>query len=128
MHGRIIYRHRGGHDEQVAVLPFPERMDHRRHEAQHTTGALEFVKRGPVVVEPIEQLWVDRVGHLDPALVIRLPTLRGEFLLLRSIKLGEGMGDGIAGDELIPTEGLEKTAAHNLKPLVGACRTPRRFD
>ena len=39
-------------------------VNDRGHQPQHATGALEPVQRRPVVVQPVEQLRVDRVRRL----------------------------------------------------------------
>ncbi len=109
-------------------MPLPEGVDDGRHQAQHAAGPLELVQGGPVVVEPVEQLGVDRVGHLDPALVVGLPALRRKLLLLRAVQLREGAGHGVAGHELLAGQGLEQPAADDLEALVGTGRPPRRLD
>jgi len=40
-------------------------MNHRRHQAQHAAGSLEFIQSGPVVVQPVEQLRVDPIIEKD---------------------------------------------------------------
>ena len=45
------------------VLTGPQRVDHRAHQAQDAAGALEALKRRPLLVERVEQLRVDRVGR-----------------------------------------------------------------
>src|SRR5882724_4023945 len=64
-------------------------MDHRCHQTQHATGALELHQRRPVRVEPVEYLRMDRIRGLQPLLVIGITTLRWELLVLRAIKIVE---------------------------------------
>ena len=99
LHGRIVYRNSGGHDQQVAILAFPQRVDYTGHQSQYTTRPLEFVQRGPVVVQPVEQLRMDRVGHLQPAFVIAFTAFRGKLIVLRAVHVHEGPGDCIACHE-----------------------------
>ena len=56
VHGQIAR-----HDQQRLVATLPELRDGQRHEAQHATGALKLVKRGPVNEQPIEQFGMDRI-------------------------------------------------------------------
>ena len=70
LHARIVDRHRGRQDQRIAVALLPQAVDHRRHQAQHAARALELEQRGPVGVEPVEDLRVDRVGGLDALLVV----------------------------------------------------------
>src|SRR6266545_4550933 len=60
--GRVVDRDCPGHDHQALVLPLPERMDHRGHQPQNATRALELLQSAPVLVEALEQLRVDREG------------------------------------------------------------------
>ena len=107
LHDLVVHGDVARHDEHAAVLPFPQRMDHGGHQAQHAAGPLELVERGPVVVEPVEQFRVDRVGHFDPAFVVGFPAFGRELLLLRTVQFDEGAGDGVAGNELVSGERLE---------------------
>ena len=96
--------------------------------SQHTTGPLELVERGPIVVKPVKHLRVDRVGHLDPAFVVGFPAFGREFLLLGAVQFDESAGNGVAGNELVSRERLEQPAADDLEAFVWAGRTPGCFD
>ena len=128
LHDLVVHGDVARHDEHVAVLPFPERMDHGGHQAQHAAGPLELVERGPVVVEPVEHLRVNRVGHLDPAFVVGFAAFGRELLLLRAVQIDESAGNGVAGNELVAGERLEQPAADDLEAFVRAGRPPGCFD
>ena len=64
-------------------------MDDVAHQSEHAPGALESVKRRPVLVEPIEQLRVQRVGRFDPSLVCRLARLARELAGVPGVELHE---------------------------------------
>jgi hypothetical protein len=55
------------------------------HEAQDAAGALEPVERRPVLVEPVEQLRVDRVRQLHPPPVLGLTDLAREVSRLLAV-------------------------------------------
>ena len=80
LHARVVDRDVGRQDQRVAVALLPQAVDHRRHQAQHAAGALELHQRGPVGVEPVEDLRVDRVGRLDALLVVGVAALGRELL------------------------------------------------
>ena len=71
LHRRVVERHGRRQDHRRLIVAGPERRDHRRHQTQHAAGALEAFERRPVLVQPGEQLGVDRVRPLD--LVRRSP-------------------------------------------------------
>lgn len=60
-----VQRDRAGQDERGRVLARPQGVHHGADQAQDAAGALEPLERRPVLVEQVEQLWVDRVGGLD---------------------------------------------------------------
>ena len=82
------------------LSPFPEAVDHRRHEAQHAAGPLELHERRPVVVEPVEDLGVDRKSRLDALLVVRVAALGRELLVLSPVQVREGPRHHVAVFEL----------------------------
>ena len=80
LHARVVDRDVRRQDERVPVPLLPQAVDHRRHQAQHAARALELHQRGPVGVEPVEDLRVDRVGRLDALLVVGVAALGRELL------------------------------------------------
>ena len=112
----------------LAVLLFPERMNHCRHEPQHAARALEFHQRGPIGIEPVENFRVDGIRRLEPFLIIRIAAFRGEFLLLRAVKLHERLGGSVAGDvQLRVGDRLKQPPPDNLETFLGTRRPPGRF-
>src|SRR5690606_16086595 len=92
-------------------------------------GAVERDQRPPIVVEPFEDLRVDRVGRTDALLVLWIPTFGREFLALVAIQLIERAGDVVAVDELLRIDHrLEEAPPHDLEALLGRGRPPRRLD
>ncbi len=126
---RIVDADVARHDQRVAVALLPERVDDRRHQAQHAAGPLELHQRGPVLVQAVEHLGVDRVGVAQALLVLGLVGLGRELLLLGPVQLVERAGDAVAGDELLARhDRLEQPPAHDLEALLGAGRPPGRLD
>ena len=104
-------------------------MDHRRHEAQNSTRALKLNQRGPVVVETIKNLGMDRIGRLQPFFVIGIAAFGRELLMLRTVQIGEGPSDHITVLELCRVDHqFKQTAAHYLEALFGAGGAPRGLD
>src|SRR5260221_4903568 len=125
LHQWIVNRHTGWQDEQARVLALPEGVDDGGHKAQDTTGPLETVQLGPVVVKSVEQLGMDGISGFQAALVVPLSRVGWKLLRLGTVQVGEGPGDRIAGSEvLLLGDRLEETAAHNLKALFGAGGSP----
>ena len=101
-------------------------MDDSAHQSQHATGALEPLERRPVLVQPVEQLRVDRVGRLDPVLVGDLGALAGELAAVLGVELDELAGDrgdvpaggGVRLDEQPATDDLERLVRRRRAPLV----------
>ncbi|MCY1365577.1 hypothetical protein D9M69_524280 [compost metagenome] len=58
-----------GHDQWIVVAVLPQAMDHLGHQLEHTTRPLKVIQRGPVLVQPVEYLWVNRVGMDQPFVV-----------------------------------------------------------
>jgi hypothetical protein len=52
--------------------PRPELVDDGGHQAQHAARALEALQRGPVLVEPVEELGVDGIGGPHALQVVAL--------------------------------------------------------
>ena len=113
------------HDERVLVALFPKAVDHHRHQAQHPARSLELHQGGPVGVQPVEDLRVDRVGGLHPPLVVSVAALRRELLVLGAVHVEEGPRHRVPGHELVLlNQRLEQAAAHDLEALLGAGRPP----
>ena len=69
---------------------------------------------------------MDRVGRLDPLLVVRLGALRRKFRPLRAVELVELAGHLVTRHELLLFDNrLEEAAADDLEPFLSACRSPR---
>ena len=65
-------------------------MNHGSHQAQHATGALKFEQRAPILIEAIENFGMDRISFLDPPLVLRLASVRGEILRVLPVEISKG--------------------------------------
>ena len=81
-HAVVVDGKGGGQQQRVAVPPLPQAVDHRRHQAQHASGALKLGEGGPVRVESVEDLGMNRVSRPDAALIIGSAAFRGELDLL----------------------------------------------
>lgn len=114
----------GRHDHETRVLPLPECLDDLGHQAQHPARPLEAVERGPVAVEAIEQLGVDRVGVAQAPLVVPLPATLRELLLVFAVVGRERANDGISKRSLRCLDRLEQAPANDLEALFRAGRRP----
>ena len=99
-------------------------MDDVGHEAQHAARALEARQRGPVVVEAVEELGVDRVGVHHAALVGALAALGRELRLVLRVEGAKDLGDGLALAGRLRLERLEEATADDLEALLGGGRLP----
>ena len=95
-HRRLVYRDHAWQNEQVSVFFLPELVDDRGHEAQDATGTLKPVERGPVRVEPVEHLRVNRIRRGHPFLIFGRSGVDGEFLIAGAVGLDEGSDDVVA--------------------------------
>jgi hypothetical protein len=124
LHARVVDRDRRGQNQRAAVALFPEAMDHRRHQAQHATRALELHQRRPVAVEPVEDFGVDRESGLDAPLVIACAAVWREFGRLRAVEIREGARRQVALLVEIARDRLEQAPPHDLETFLRRCRPP----
>src|SRR5947209_7592509 len=104
-------------------------MHHGSHQTQDTARALEFLNARPVVVEPVKEFGVNRVGGLDTPFVFRLAAISRELLRLAAIEVHEGPGHAIArSEEGWLRNGLEEAPPHDLEAFFGVGWSPGRFD
>jgi len=100
-------------------------VDHRRHQAQYPTGALELHQGGPVGIKPVKDLGVDRIGRLDPFLVVGISAIGREFCLLCPVEVREGSRRHIAMFEQRRVgHGFEQPPPHDLEAFLSAGRPP----
>src|SRR5262245_40886585 len=72
---------------------------------------------------------MNRVGRLQPCLVVRLPTFRRELLGLSPVKLRELPSDDISILEVCGIDQrVEETPADDLEAFLRGCGTPSRLD
>ena len=77
LHPRVVDCDVRRQDQRIAVALLPQAVNDGRHQPQHAARALELHQRRPVRVQAVEDLGMDRIGGLDPLLVIDVPTLGG---------------------------------------------------
>ena len=64
-------RHIAGQDQRRRIVVVdPEFVHDGGHELEHATGALESLQGGPVLIEPIQQFGVQRVGGPNAVFVV----------------------------------------------------------
>ena len=95
-HRCFVERDGARHDHERAVVPAPQLVDDRGHQAQHTARALEALQRGPILVEPVEQLRVDGVRRLHAVDVLALGNAGGELTLVIAVHVGKRLDRRIA--------------------------------
>src|SRR5439155_17058336 len=100
LNARIVDGNVRWKDEGVAVPLFPEAVDNSSHQTQHTSSALELHQGGPVGIEPVEDLLVDRICRLQTMLIVGVATLRRKLLVLRPIQVVEGPSHGVPPHKL----------------------------
>ena len=67
-------------------------MNHGGHESKNSTCSLKLCQCGPIPIKPVKNLRMDRIGVLDPLLVISVPTFGGKFLLLTPVHIPKSPG------------------------------------
>ena len=76
--------------------------------------------------ETVEDFRMDGIRHLQALLVVRIPTFRWEFLMLRPVEVVEGARDVVSRLELLwVQERFEEPSAHDFEAFLGAGRSPR---
>ena len=124
-HHRIVQRQRAGHDERILVVAVPQPVDDDGQVLQHPARALEFVQRGPVLVQPVEHLGVDGVGLGNALLVTRLLCLSRELAGVLAVQLAKGPCGGLYLHRI--ARRVKQAAAHNFKRLLRSHRLPHRL-
>src|SRR5438552_1694122 len=100
-------------------------MDHRRHQAQHTARALELHQRGPVGIEPVEDLRMDWERSLDALLVVGVAALGRKFRALRAVEVRERARGYVTLLKMLrPRQRLEQAPPHDLEAFLGTRRPP----
>ena len=99
-------------------------MDDGAHQAQDAARALELLQGGPVAVEPVEQLGVDRVGGAQAPLVVGLEGLAGQLAPLEPVVIGEALDGGVALTDGVGVQVGEQAPSDDLEALPGRGRTP----
>ena len=120
----VHQRDRARQDQRRPVVALPQRRDHGCHEPQHATGALESIDGRPVLVEPVEDLGVDRVGGLDAFDVGDLGALGREVGALAAVQLAERLGSCVTIGDSVGIERLEEPTTDDLEALVALGRLP----
>ena len=121
----VVQRQAAGQDHQVLVVVLPEAIDDLRHQLQHAARALKPVDGGPVLVEPVEDLRMDRIGLQEPVVVAAFLRLGRQLGALGDIGIGERAADRLAG--LRVAHRLEQPPADDLERLFGGDRLPERL-
>ena len=125
-HQRIVQWQRARHDERVFVTAVPQPVDDDGHVLQHPARALKLVQRGPVLVQPVKHLRVNRVGVRNALLVARLLRLARKLGRVLSVQLAKSPCRGVHLRWV--AHGVKQPPAHNLEGLFRRHRLPDRFD
>ena len=101
-------------------------MNYGGHEPQDAACPLKSFEACPVVVEPVEQFRMHRIGPLHPAFVIHLTRFFGELFRVSSVLLDERTDNNIARlQSLRIGQLLEKSPSNNLEALFRCGWPPR---
>src|SRR5690606_22094027 len=96
---------------------------------QHAARSLELDERGPVLVEPVEDFRMNRVGSLNSFLVVAALALGRELGGLGSILVGERASGHVTLLECLRSgQWLEQAPTDDLEALLGGRGSPGRFD
>ena len=117
-----IHRDGTGHDQKSGITAHPKFMDDRSHQAQDTTGSLESFQCGPILIQTVKHLRVDRVAGNHSFPILHLAGFHREISLVLVIHLTELRADRIAGLRVFAVQ--EEPPAHDLKALVCRHRLP----
>src|SRR5205823_770334 len=111
-------RDRRGHDQRRLVFHDPQRVDDGVHEAQHAARALEALEARPVLVQAVEQLWVNRKGLLDAILVAAIPRIAREVVGVAVVHLHEAASRRVDRRERVGVGRDEQPLADDVVSLV----------
>jgi len=125
-HTGIVQRQCAGQDHAVGVAVLPQPVNHLGQQLQHATGALEVAERGPVLVEPVEDLRVDRVRLLHALEVVVLLGLRRQFAAVGAVQLGE-VAAGVFHRQVV-VDALKQPPAHDAEGLIFGRGLPDRVQ
>ena len=123
--GRGVEADGARQNQQARVVARPQVVDDRRHQAQHAARALEPLQRGPVAVQPLEDLRMDRIVRLQPLQIAGLPALGREVAALLAVQRVERAAYVVAGRLVV--ERQEEPSAHDFESFLGADRLPDRL-
>ena len=121
----VFQRQRARHDQRVFVVRVPQPVDDDGHVLEHAAGALEFFQSGPILVEPVEDLRVDRVGAAQTLEVFVGLGLNRELVGVLPVEVGKLAADAFHLSALARV--LEQPPAHDLERFLGAHRLPDRL-
>ena len=127
LYSRIVKRHACWQDHRRLITPSPEGGDHSSHQPQYAACALKPFEGRPVLVQPGEEFWMDRVRALDLVYVPRLSALAREFRRLSPVELAEGLRGGVTIFDAVSRDGFEESTANDLEALFCGRRTPGRL-
>ena len=99
-------------------------MDDGTHQSENSTGALETFQRGPLLVEGVEQLRVNRVSPSDSVLVGAVSSLPGELVGELAVHLDIGASRGTDGGQCGSVGELEEALLDDVIGLVRRVRAP----
>jgi hypothetical protein len=104
LNSRVVDRNVARQDQRVSVALLPKAVYDRGHEAKNASRALELGKGGPIVVEPVEYLWVNGISRSNSLLVVGIPALGRKLLVLCPVEVVEAPRNVVAGLELLWVE------------------------
>src|SRR5437867_5905712 len=104
-------------------------MNNRSHQSQHAARTLKLQQGGPIGVEPVEDLGMDRERGLNTLLVVRIATLAGEFCALRPIEIRKRSSRHVTLLEMLsPCQWLEEAPPNDFKSFLSGRWSPRRLE
>ena len=112
----IAQRNVGRHNQRGGIIVQIQTMYTTGHHSQDTARTLEPRNRGPVRIQPLKDLRMNRVAFLHAGQVVLLGDALGIICPISGVhpdKGGTGFVSGYHVDDL-----AEQTAAHNLESLV----------
>ena len=122
----IHQRKAARHDQRIVVAVFPQAVDHLRHQLQHAARALEVVQRGPVFIQAVEHLGVDRVGVFQPFQILAVLRLGGQVVAVGDVVVRKRPAHRLHRQLIVDV--AEQAAAHDLERFLGGHRLPQRLN
>ena len=101
-------------------------MNHLGHQFEHTTGALKVIQGGPIFIQAVKHLGVNRVGAHQAVEIPALLRLAREVVAVGGVVIRKGPAHRFRRQFV--GDSAEQATTDDLKRLLGAHRFPQRLN